>query len=354
MKEQENIKGEIYIIKNNINNKVYVGQTIHGYKKRFCGHKHESKSIDRPLYRAFRKYGIDNFYIELLEDNIPYDKLDEREVFWINYYDCVNPKGYNISYGGKAYRTEEERTRMSELVKGENNPMFGKKGELNPFYGHHHTDENKDILSKKAKERYDNLSEEEKELNNKRLDEARIKMLEMYGGGFKNHNHTETTKNKISKTLKGRKLSEETKSKMSENHPRKKKVVMIDKNNKEAVKIFNSMTLACEYLIDNKIHENPKSGQISDVCLKKRKTAYGFVWVYYEDYISGNYDLHFKEKSKPKKVKCIDTKRVYNSASSASKDTGCTANGIIQCCKGKYKSTSDKNGNKLKWEYVDD
>lgn len=165
---------------------------------------------------------------------------------------------------------------MRERMEGENNPMFGKKGESNPFYGHHHTDENKDILGKKAKERYDNLSEEEKELNNKRLDEARIEMLEMYGGGFKNHNHTEATKNKISETLKGRELSEETKSRMSENHARKKKVVMIDKNNKEDIKIFNSMTLACEYLRGNKIHENPKSGEISNVCLKKKKNC---IWL---------------------------------------------------------------------------
>ena len=68
MKKKENIKGEVYIIKNNINDKVYIGQTIQGYKNRFYSHKHESKSIDRPLYRAFKKYGFDNFYIELLED----------------------------------------------------------------------------------------------------------------------------------------------------------------------------------------------------------------------------------------------------------------------------------------------
>ena len=145
MKNKDIIKGEIYIIKNNINNKVYVGQTIQGYKNRFWGHKHESKSIDRPLYRAFRKYGIENFHVELLEDNIPYELLDEREVYWIEYYDCVNPKGYNISLGGFNYRTEEERMQMSESMKGENSPMFGRIGESNPFYGRHHTEESKKI-----------------------------------------------------------------------------------------------------------------------------------------------------------------------------------------------------------------
>ena len=354
MKKEENIKGEIYIIKNNVNDKVYIGQTIQGYKNRFYAHKHETKSIDRPLYRAFRKYGVDNFYVELLEDNIPYNMLDEREIYWIDYYDCVNPNGYNISHGGGAYRTEDERIRMSERMTGENNPMFGKVGELNPFYGRSHTDENKKILSEKAKERYNNLSDEEKELNNIRLKEANMKMIEEYGGGFKGHNYTEESKNKISETLKGRVFSEETKKKISDNHPRKKCVVMINKNEKNVVNIFNSIALACEYLKENKIHENPKSGEISNVCLKKRKMAYGFVWVYYEDYLNGNYDLDFKEKSKPIKVMCVNTGSVYNSANKASKDTGCTASAIIQCCKGNYDSTSDKNGNKLKWVYVND
>ena len=75
MKKQEEVLGQIYIIKNNINDKVYIGQTIQDYKRRWHGHKHESKSIDRPLYRAMRKYGYDNFWVELIEDNIPVDQV---------------------------------------------------------------------------------------------------------------------------------------------------------------------------------------------------------------------------------------------------------------------------------------
>ena len=353
MKNQENIKGEVYIIKNNINDKVYIGQTIQGYKNRFYAHKHESKSIDRPLYRAFKKYGFDNFYIELLEDNIPYEKLDEREIYWIKYYNSVNPNGYNLSSGGQAYKTEEERKQMSQRMTGENNPMYGKSKELNPFYKHKHTNETKSILREKGKKYYENLSDEEKELNRKRLDEARLKMIEEYGGGFKGCKHSEESKRKISETLKGRCVSEETKEKISSNHLKKRKVVMVDKNKKEVVEMFDSMTLACEYLKNNNIHQNPKAGEISNVCLKKRRTAYGFVWVYYEDYIEGNYSLDFKEKSKPMKVMCLNTGEIYNSANKASEDTGCTANGIIECCKGNYKYTSDRYGNKLTWKFVD-
>ena len=37
------------------------------------------------------------------------------------------------------------------------------------------------------------------------------------------------------------------------------------------------------------------------------------------------------------KVMCLNTGEIYNSANKASEDTGCTANGIIECCKGNYK-----------------
>ena len=348
MKEKD-IRGEIYIIRNNINEKVYVGQTICGYKQRFSSHKSEARHVNRPLYNAFKKYGIDNFYVELLENNIPYKQLDEREIYWIKYYNCVSPNGYNLSYGGGTYKTEEERQIMSERVKGDKNPMFGMKGEKNPFYGHKHTEEAKKILSEKAKNNYNNLSDEEKEINNKRLNDGSRKYIEEYGGGFKNHNHKEETKNKISETLKGRIISEETKQKMSENHPRKRKVVMFYDD--ENIKIFDSMSVACEYLKENNICENPKAGVISNICLKKGKTAYGFVWAYYEDYLEGNYNLNFKRKSKSQKVICINTGEKYDSASSASKDTGCFVSGIIQCCKGNYSSTKDRNGNKLKWKF---
>lgn len=349
--KEKNVKGEIYIIKNNINKKVYVGQTIRGYRQRFSGHKSESRYVNRPLYNAFKKYGIDNFYVELLEDNIPYEQLDEREIYWIKFYDCVSPNGYNLSYGGYAYKTEEERQIMRERVSGENNPMFGMNGEKNPFYNHSHTEETKKILSEKAKNNYDNLSDEEKEINNKRLNEASKSYIEKYGGGFKGHNHSQESKDRISETLKGRIFTEETKQKMSENHAKKRKVVMIDDSG--VAKIFDSMTIACDYLKENNISTKPKPGTISNVCLKKQKTAYGFIWIYYEDYLEGNYNLDFKRKSKPQKVICLNTEKEYNSANSASKDTGCFVSGILECCKGNYKYTKDRNGNKLKWKFVE-
>ena len=49
---------------------------------------------------------------------------------------------------GKKHTTEE-LNKMSEALRGENNPMYGAKGELNPFFGKHHTEETKDKIRKK-------------------------------------------------------------------------------------------------------------------------------------------------------------------------------------------------------------
>ena len=53
----------IYKIINDINDKVYIGQTSYSLETRFKEHLYKV-NLDRPLYRAMRKYGIDNFHIE--------------------------------------------------------------------------------------------------------------------------------------------------------------------------------------------------------------------------------------------------------------------------------------------------
>lgn len=92
----------IYKITNNINNKVYIGQS-RTIEKRWIKHKNASNNpndhnYDTPLHRAFRKYGVNNFKFEIIEE-CSIDKLDEREIYWINYYDSFT-KGYNLTLGG--------------------------------------------------------------------------------------------------------------------------------------------------------------------------------------------------------------------------------------------------------------
>lgn len=109
--------GYIYKITNLVNNKIYIGQTRFDTKVRLHQHFYEAKkgNLQFPLYRAIRKYGEDNFQLDIIEeveDNI----LNERERYWIKYYDSYikNNKGYNCTYGGEGNITID-RTEVYEL-----------------------------------------------------------------------------------------------------------------------------------------------------------------------------------------------------------------------------------------------
>ena len=96
----------IYKISNNINNKVYIGKTISTIENRWAQHKYDYKNRSgekRPLYEAMKKYGIEYFYIEQIEE-CPTELVEEREKYWIKYYNSYigfpNSRGYNATLGG--------------------------------------------------------------------------------------------------------------------------------------------------------------------------------------------------------------------------------------------------------------
>lgn len=94
--------GKIYLISNEINHKLYVGQTVQSLNKRFNGHccySKTDKSVNMYIKRAIHKYGKDKFHIELLEE-CPIELMNEREKYWIKFYDSYN-NGYNLTLGGQ-------------------------------------------------------------------------------------------------------------------------------------------------------------------------------------------------------------------------------------------------------------
>lgn len=101
--------GRIYIIRNTINDKVYVGQTTSSIQLRFRNHLSAARhNKDYIIGKAIRKYGESNFYVELLEECLA-EELNEREKYWIAFFDSTaNRNGYNMSIGGNAVRTQKE------------------------------------------------------------------------------------------------------------------------------------------------------------------------------------------------------------------------------------------------------
>ena len=92
----------------------YIGQTTKNEKIRWQEHCQEamnqnSKSYNTVLNYAIRKYGKDNFTCVILEDNIPENLLNEREMYWIAYYNTYyknNNYGYNMTFGGDGVRRD--------------------------------------------------------------------------------------------------------------------------------------------------------------------------------------------------------------------------------------------------------
>lgn len=91
----------IYIVTNDINDKVYIGQTSKTLKERKNGHIASCNAgYDFHFYRAIRKYGIDHFTFTTLHDNIQtQDELNYWEQYYIEKFDSYR-SGYNMAPGG--------------------------------------------------------------------------------------------------------------------------------------------------------------------------------------------------------------------------------------------------------------
>lgn len=90
----------VYIIRNLINNKIYVGQTKTPKRRYWCHFAVARSGNTRPLYASIRKHGKENFSFEVIEECAD-DLINEREQFWVAHFDSFNPeKGYNLTRGG--------------------------------------------------------------------------------------------------------------------------------------------------------------------------------------------------------------------------------------------------------------
>jgi len=280
----------IYKTTNLITNKIYIGQDKNN-NPNYLG-------SGEKLKKAFKKYGKENFIKETLEVCLNEDHMNEREVYWISFYNSRNKKiGYNISEGGK----EGDRKIGHEIVKNGVYNYWVKK------YGKEEADKRKKVkiekIVKHNKENGTNLIKKGrysiwlekygKEEADKRYQEWKLKISQYQQHKLKNGwKHTKETKEKISMASKGRKLSDETKNKLKKPKPKgfseklskikkgvsngpsksRKKVVQLTLDNK-IVKIWDSILEAENFL---------KIYNISAVCKGKQETAGKFKWEYYE------------------------------------------------------------------------
>lgn len=206
----------IYKITNNLNGKIYIGQTIQTVEARFNDHCRNRKNKNSGIDAAIKKYGKENFSIETICEAKTLEELNKLEKYYIKFYNSTNSEiGYNLCEGGnntKGYHhTEESKKKMSKSRMG----IFA--GEKNPFYGKKHTLE---------------------------------------------------TRQRLREIKTGRKLTDEWKKHLSETSPMKRKVICITTGEK-----FNSIVEAA-----NKY--NLKSTHISAICRGRRNQTKGYKFMY--------------------------------------------------------------------------
>lgn len=127
----------IYKAVNKINGKIYVGQTVQPFKVRVASHKTfalNSKYCKSHFQRAVNKYGFESFEWSVIEHVKNYDDLDEREIYWISFYDSYK-NGYNSTLGGqgacgntsKKLSLEDVKEIKDKLILGERSSTLAKR-----------------------------------------------------------------------------------------------------------------------------------------------------------------------------------------------------------------------------------
>jgi len=214
--------GYIYKTTNLINNKIYIGQHQRDeFDKKYYG---TGKLIQREL----KKYGKENFKVEIIEWLDSVDKLNEAEIKFIAAFDSKNPSiGYNISCGGqmgwmKGVHLSEE---TKEKIRNANAGHKFKKGEPSAFKGKYHSKESllKMSLAKKGKQLPFNTREKARLSRlGKPLTEEHRKNISIASIGKKGTNtgkhFSEEHKRKISESQKGKIIPIESRIKMSKSH----------------------------------------------------------------------------------------------------------------------------------------
>ena len=288
----------IYKIENKINGKVYIGQSI-AIKTRWQQHKYEAQTGESqaPLYLALRKYGIENFSFEVLEE-CPQELLNEKEIFWIAHYKSNDRDfGYNVLAGGQ------------------------NGGVLYPnewFY-----------------ELWDagfTVGEIQKELG---VSHGTVKAkLE----GYKDYNaHTSRSRGAIKARNEGVLFPNQ------EIYPVYQYNLMGD-----FVRSFSNATEAAQ----NFSNKPNCSDNITHVINGKQKTAYGFQWRKEKLEKIAPVSSH-----SGKLVECINTKELFPSTVEAAKWAHIKSrSNITDCCLGKRKSAGKhpETGEKLHWRYYEE
>lgn len=282
----------IYKITNNINKKVYIGQT-NDIDRRFKEHKRcgSYEENEKLLYRAINKYGIDNFSFDIIEG--PIKNYNEREIYWINYYNSFvankNSWGYNMTPGGEepphpkgeehhyATHTLEDIEKIISLLKNTKLSFL----EISKTFNYSRSAierinqgiiwNNEDLTYPIRSENTINFKIER--ANNIKYDLLNTNLTQKEIG--KKYNVGRTT---ITAINRGQNFyDKELDYPLRKDNQQSKPIYMIDIESKKILKEFKDSVEAAQYL-NNKLY----AANIRACANKKINTAYGYIWKFKE------------------------------------------------------------------------
>ena len=315
--------GVVYRITNKLDGMSYVGQTTRSVEGRFKEHSRYKKSH---IGNAIRKYGAENFTIEILDVCETPEQLNERERFRIAELDCQHPNGYNYTDGGERdFRILPETcAKMSASKTGEKHHQYGKP------------------LTKEWKEKLAASQPRRRAVVCVELNIIYPSLSEAARCYNVTPTNILTACKRTHTTIKGfhwRYLNESTDvDKNPVIDKRKRPIICIETNEK-----FESTAEAAR-------HYKTTAENIQRACKNYAKTAVKLHWCYLEDFATRNVVTESipGKPTKPRAVLCIETGKRFESISAAGRFYKIRSANICRACKNPQSKAAN-----LHWRYAD-
>lgn len=277
------MKSGIYKITNTENKKFYIG-SAYDTDKRWKTHLYALRNNRHHsclLQRAYNKYGEEKFTFEVIEE-VKREALFEREQYYIDTLMPYKPSvGYNVS-----------EVACGCVLTGERHWTFNLPTEQHHWYGKHHTDEEKEKISKAQRGELNHAYGKPSSLRGTVLSaETKEKISRSKKGceaHFKGRHHTQEAKEKMRLAATGRKVSDKVINKSDEWC----KNISINKKGKNTGKENPNATPVYQYTIDGRLlkqYDTMKQASIetglmlsciSSCCCGRYKTSGGYIWKY--------------------------------------------------------------------------
>lgn len=299
----------VYCIRNNIDGKRYIGQTVKYLKVRWGEHNQKNQTGCRALHRALMKYGKDNFTVSVLSRCANMEEMNHREQYYIKLFNTLAPNGYNLTTGGKNRKVSEETKKRISLAK-KNQPVS----------------DSMRLAREKLKGRIPHNK------GKKMSEEQRAKLIGRV--------HSAETREKIAKAHVGKKVSLERKKALTDmlNESRKVRKV-VDTSTGEIFDSIEDAERKKDYksgYLDYYLHGNNKRVNHTNIYYVDDPRLTDPLWT---EKMKMQAEASLARSFNKKPVVCLELGRQFSSAAEAARILGIVGNKITLVCQGKRKHT---------------